>query len=68
MLQCWEEEPKSRPRFHDLAERIDAMLVERSDYLCFDLDEPCEVHFIYIQNSVVYHYMIIILYILKCMR
>lgn len=43
MLQCWQEDPMSRPRFQTIVESIDAMLVERSDYLCFEMeDEECE--------------------------
>lgn len=43
MLQCWEEVAESRPRFNDISQSVDAMLVERSDYLCFDMEGECEV-------------------------
>ncbi|XP_071820843.1 fibroblast growth factor receptor-like isoform X3 [Apostichopus japonicus] len=42
MLQCWEEVAESRPRFNDISQSVDAMLVERSDYLCFDMEGECE--------------------------
>ena len=36
MLECWSEDPKSRPSFSNLKERFESLMSESDGYLDFD--------------------------------
>ena len=36
MLECWNEDPKSRPSFSNLKERFEGLMSESDGYLDFD--------------------------------
>ncbi|XP_022098502.1 LOW QUALITY PROTEIN: fibroblast growth factor receptor 3-like [Acanthaster planci] len=39
MLDCWRENPASRPTFENLRNRLEAILIESRNYLVLDFDE-----------------------------
>lgn len=37
MLSCWNDNPKSRPSFNDLVEKIEELLIPLADYMDLNL-------------------------------